>query len=153
MKLDSVCHVRVWGLLVGVTSGWGQQHMISTVVGGPSIPTPVAAVKASFKGRFLTVDTRGDVYFSATVGTNRHATDVYKIDLAGTLTRVAGNGSEGYSGDGGPAVRAQLSVAAGLAMDSAGNLYIADSNNHRMRMVDPAGIITTIAGADDGDAG
>jgi NHL repeat len=57
---------------------------------------------------------------------------------------VAGNGKEGYSGDGGPAVKARLDFPHGIATDKAGNLYIVDSE--RIRKVSPQGVITTVAG-------
>ena len=63
----------------------------------------------------------------------------------GTIVKVAGNG-EVVLGDGGPAAGAQLAVPADVAMDGSGNLYITDHWNHRVRKVDPAGIITTVAG-------
>ena len=69
----------------------------------------------------------------------------------GTLSTVAGNGSPGYSGDGGPATGAQIMNPARVAVDVAGNLYIADSHNHRIRKVAPDGTISTVAG--NGDAG
>jgi uncharacterized protein (TIGR03437 family) len=59
---------------------------------------------------------------------------------------VAGNGTEGFSGDGGPAASAELDFPAAIAVDAAGNLYIADFNNGRIRMVTPGGTITTVAG-------
>ena len=59
---------------------------------------------------------------------------------------VAGTGTCGFSGDGGPATKAQLNDPNGIAFDSAGNLYFSDSNNHRIRRIDPNGIITTVAG-------
>ncbi|MEZ5362984.1 MAG: hypothetical protein R2748_11755 [Bryobacterales bacterium] len=65
----------------------------------------------------------------------------------GIITTVAGNGSRGFSGDGGPATSAELDAPRGLALDATGNLFIADQSNHRIRRVDAAtGIITTIAG-------
>jgi len=67
------------------------------------------------------------------------------MDSSGVLTRVAGNGVSGYSGDGGPATSAQLQNPRGLAVDSAGNLYIADWFNYRVREVSN-GLITTVAG-------
>jgi uncharacterized protein (TIGR03437 family) len=74
-----------------------------------------------------------------------------------TFTTVAGTGVAGFSGDGGPAVFAQLNHAAGVALDAAGSLYIADSNNSRIRKVTPDGNISTIAGrggaAFSGDGG
>ena len=71
---------------------------------------------------------------------------IRKVDSAGIVTTIAGSGTEGYGGDGGPAVRAQLSHPQGVALDGSGNLYIADTWNHRIRKVDSAGIVTTIAG-------
>ena len=65
---------------------------------------------------------------------------------SGTITTVAGTGEPGYSGDGGPATQAQLDQPESVAFDDAGNLYIADGGNDRIRMVDADGIITTVAG-------
>lgn len=62
------------------------------------------------------------------------------------ITTVAGNGTAGYSGDDGPAISAQLNYPRGVYVDSSGNIYIADRSNHRIRKVDTAGTITTIAG-------
>ena len=74
------------------------------------------------------------------------------MDTTGIITTVAGTGEEsGSSGDGGPAVEAQLSRPRGVAVDGAGNLYIADASNHRIRKVDTSGTITTIAGTGDFD--
>ena len=74
-----------------------------------------------------------------------------KADLAtsssgGQMTVVAGNGIQGFSGDGGPSTSASLNQPSGVAVDAAGNLYIADFNNNRIRKVSPAGTITTFAG-------
>jgi hypothetical protein len=65
---------------------------------------------------------------------------------SGIITTYAGNGTPGFSGDGGPATAAQLNTPCGVAVDSAGNLYIADTSNHRVRMVTTAGVISTVAG-------
>src|SRR5713226_2703979 len=63
------------------------------------------------------------------------------------ITTVAGNGVPDFSGDGDPATSASLQIPRGLARDSAGNLFIADTGNHRIRRVDAVtGIITTVAG-------
>lgn len=70
-----------------------------------------------------------------------------KIDPAGTITTIAGNGTAGYSGDGGPATAASLYAPSSVAADATGNIYIADMFNHRIRRVDyVTGIITTVAG-------
>jgi len=76
-----------------------------------------------------------------------------KLDAKGILTRVAGSGKYGYSGDGGPATRAQLAWPGGLALDGSGNLFIADNANHRIRKVSPEGIISTVAGSTAGNSG
>ncbi len=68
------------------------------------------------------------------------------MDTNGTITTVAGNGTRGFSGDNGPASNAQLNNPYGVALDSTGNLDIADTGNHRIRKVDTNGTITTVAG-------
>jgi sugar lactone lactonase YvrE len=71
---------------------------------------------------------------------------IRRVNTTGTITTVAGNGTTDYSGDGGPATSASLSFPQGVAVDSAGNLFIADSWNNRIRLVDTAGMITSVAG-------
>ena len=94
----------------------------------------------------VAVDGAGNLYIAD--ASNRR---IRKVDAAGVITRVAGNGTPGFSGDGGPAVAAQLSFPSGVAVDGAGNLYIADSVSNSIRKVDAAGVITTVAG--DGTRG
>jgi alpha-tubulin suppressor-like RCC1 family protein len=86
----------------------------------------------------ITFDGSGNTYVLE--GANR----IRKVDAVGTVTTFAGTGAWGYTGDGGPAAAAQLYDPRGIAADSAGNVYIADTSNHRIRKVDPAGIITTL---------
>src|SRR5438128_2696002 len=64
----------------------------------------------------------------------------------GTITTIAGNGNSGFSGDEGPATFASLQIPLGIAIDSVGNVFIADADNNRIRKVSSTGIITTIAG-------
>jgi hypothetical protein len=71
---------------------------------------------------------------------------VRKVNTSGIISTYAGTGTAGYGGDGGPATAAQMDLPAGIAIDGTGNLYIADVNNHRIRKISTAGIITTIAG-------
>ena len=89
----------------------------------------------------LAVDASGNLYIGHADGQR-----VRKVDTSGIITTFAGIGESGFSGDGGPAVSARLNHPTGLAVDNSGNLYIADSENHRIRRVDSSGIITTIAG-------
>ena len=70
--------------------------------------------------------------------------------LAQTISTFAGNGSNGFSGDGGPAVAASIYGTTGIVTDAAGNIYFSDANNNRVRKVTPAGVITTIAGGGAG---
>jgi cysteine-rich repeat protein len=83
----------------------------------------------------------GNIYVDD-YGNNR----IRRVDPAGVITTVAGTGIGGFSGDGGPATNAQISNATGVAADELGNLYIADYSNGRIRFVDTAGYISTIAG-------
>lgn len=90
----------------------------------------------------IAFDVQGNLYFAET---GNHM--VRKFSSAGVITIVAGSGVQGFSGDNGPATAAALDSPAGLALDAAGNLYIADSHNHRVRKVAAAsGAITTVAG-------
>ena len=97
------------------------------------------AVEASlYFPRGVAVDGAGNLY----IATERR---IRKVDAAGVITTVAGDGTRGYGGDGGAAVAASLNWPSGVAVDGAGNLYIADEHNNRIRMVD-AGVMTTVAG-------
>jgi uncharacterized protein (TIGR03437 family) len=71
---------------------------------------------------------------------------IRKIDTSGIITTFAGTGVQGFSGDGGPATAAEMNNPTSIAFDTAGNLYICDQFNQRVRKVDTNGIITTIAG-------
>jgi uncharacterized protein (TIGR03437 family) len=119
---------------------FAQQYTISTVAGGAPPFTPVAATSISIgQPQRVAVDTAGNFYFTS-------LNCVLKVDGNGTLTRIAGNSRAGYSGDGGPATQAQLNSPAGLAVDSTGDIFIADAGNNVVRGVTPDGNIHTIAG-------
>src|SRR5207244_2344155 len=88
------------------------------------------------------LDAAGNLYI-ADLMNNR----VRKVSAGGTITTVAGTGKHGFSGDNGHATDAQLNGPGWLVVDRAGNLFIADLFNHRVRKVAADGIITTYAGS------
>lgn len=94
----------------------------------------------------LAMDKKRNLYI-----TDRNNNRVRKVDAGGNMTTVAGDGGFFFSGDNGPSTRASLAGPTGVAVDSAGNLYIADRNNNRVRMVDPQGMIHTVAGTGQRD--
>ena len=94
-----------------------------------------------FSPRGAALDGSGNLFIA-----DRSNYRIRKVDINGVIVTVAGNGSTGYSGDGGPATNASLSDPARVAVDSFGNLFIADTNHSRIRKVDTNGIITTVAG-------
>ncbi len=90
----------------------------------------------------IAYDAQGNLYIAEA---SRH--DVRRLDPSGNVTTIAGTGTQGYSGDNGPAAAAELDSPQGIAVDATGNLYIADTHNHRIRKVNAStSIITTIAG-------
>jgi hypothetical protein len=98
------------------------------------------------------IDSKGNVYIADTKNYR-----IRKVDRQGVITTVAGNGTAGFSGDGGPATLAQLNMPYGVLLDKDDNLLIADSDNNVVRKVGHDGIIRTIAGSGqrgfDGDGG
>ncbi len=105
----------------------------------------IVSTVAGFKGAAtdIKVDPLGNLYIATVV-------QVFRLSPGGTLTTIAGNGSVSYSGDGGRATDAAFSGIVGIALDKAGNLYISDMFNNRVRKVTTDGIIKTFAG--DGSA-
>jgi sugar lactone lactonase YvrE len=114
--------------------------VIKTVAGGGAqLGDNVPATSAQLVPSGVAVDTAGNLYI-----TDIYYNRVRKVSN-GVITTIAGNGTAGFSGDGGPAMDAQLNAPGGVAVDSAGNVYIADTRNGRVRMISD-GAITTVAG-------
>jgi uncharacterized protein (TIGR03437 family) len=134
--------VALWCLLVGSTHA----QVITTIAGTSKIFSAAGqrALNAQIAVSAVAADSSGNLYIADTPDNI-----VFRVSSDGTLTVAAGNGLPGFSGDGGPAASASLDGPAGLAVDSAGSLYIADSNNDRIRKVS-GGIITTFAGGGNG---
>jgi uncharacterized protein (TIGR03437 family) len=93
----------------------------------------------------IVFDAAGNLYIVDT-GNNR----IRKVGTDGNINTIAGSGNTAFGGDGGPAVSAGLSGPQGIAIDNAGNLFIADTRNHRVRKVTPDGTISTVAGNGNG---
>ncbi len=139
---NSALSARLW-LPMGVAAGpHDGQLYIADAISVRQI-TPDGVIRSLYSGysQGLAVDSSGNIYLA-------EGCRVRKITPYGTVTRVAGYYSHcGYSGDGGPATAALLTRPYGVAVDSIGNLFIADTYNNRIRKVSTDGIITTIAGS------
>jgi len=120
---------------------YAQQYLVTTIAGGAVTKTPVSGSAASFTApKWTATDGAGNVYFAS-------GNCIFRVDPAGTMTRFAGSTIlAGFSGDGGPATNAQINSPQGLATDSAGNLYLSDTGNYRVRKVSKDGTIATVAG-------
>lgn len=103
--------------------------------GGPATSASIAGLQG------ITGDAAGNIYF-----TDFFNGVVRKIDTSGIISTIAGTGTYGYSGDGGPATSAQLGAPNGISMDGAGNIYIGDDAVNSIRKINTFGIISTVAG-------
>jgi sugar lactone lactonase YvrE len=137
--------VSVYSTPFIVAPATGNAYNISTVAGngvqGYSGDGGMATSATANAPNGVAVDANGNLYI-ADSGNNC----VRKVTPSGIITTVAGTGAPGQSGDGGPAINAMLSGPRGVAVDAAGNIYIADYGNRKIRKVTPGGTITTIAG-------
>jgi trimeric autotransporter adhesin len=108
------------------------------------------AISAQFNGATgIAIDKRSGTLYVADQDNHR----VRAIYSTGTIQTVAGTGVPGFSGDGGLGVTAQLRYPSGVAVDATGNVYIADGGNNHIRMLSPAGLITTVGGSGLQDEG
>ena len=127
-----ICFAPVFAQNIQTIAGGGPHNIPALQIG---VPLPSG----------LVVDSAGNVYVSAS-----GAGQIWKIDSLGRVNVFAGTGASlpanSDLGDGLQAVNALLSDPKGLAFDTAGNLYVADSNNHRVRKISPSGVISTVAG-------
>jgi gliding motility-associated-like protein len=105
--------------------------------------SPAINAKLNLEGAVdLALDSKGNLYIS-----QPEFFIIRKIDPAGIITTVIGNGTKGYGGDNGNALNAQLSLPNGLAIDKNDNIYVADPGSNTVRKITPAGIISTFAGS------
>jgi trimeric autotransporter adhesin len=132
----------VIGLFIAIPSALSAQSILTIAGGGTDDARP--ATMAGLNGPSgVALDSVGNLYIA-----DQYNSRIRRVAAgSGIVTTVAGNGSEGFSGDGGAATAAALFEPSGVALDSAANLYIADFSNHRIRKVAAgSGIITTVAG-------
>ncbi len=113
--------------------------MARTVLAGTAAQ-PLPPALYSLRG--IAIDAVGNLLRSHDTGNGR----IRKVTPDGVIQTVAGNGTFGFSGDGGPAAAALFDSPSGIAMDAVGNLYIADAGNNRVRKVTPGRVISTVAG-------
>jgi sugar lactone lactonase YvrE len=135
-----------FGIFVAMSIGcFGQAGIITTYSGngtaGSSGDGGQATTAQLIDPTGVAVDSMGNLYIADALSHR-----IRKVSPAGVISTVAGTGTPGYSGDGGPAVTAQLNFPTGVAVDSAGDFYVVDSANERIRKVTPEGVISTVAG-------
>jgi uncharacterized protein (TIGR03437 family) len=149
LTIDSLGNFYIWESQLGRIRKVSTSGTITTVAGiggmfgssGDGGPATSALLQGGTTHAGLAFDNAGNLYIS---DTNNHR--IRKVNSSGVISTVAGNGSQGFSGDNGPATSAMLYYPEGIAVDAAGNLYIADTSNLRIRKVSPSGTITTVAG-------
>lgn len=147
MRLKFILLLTFVFSLIYVRPAEAQTGIITTIAGFPTgscgyngdgIPAVAAQLHVPIG---ITMDSVGNIYFSDHIN-NR----IRKINTAGIISTVAGDGTVGYTGDGGNATDAKLDNPTGVAVDHSGNLYFADEQNNAIRKVSSSGIITTISG-------
>jgi hypothetical protein len=136
----------------------GATNVISTVAGNGSFGYtgdggPATAATLKISSGDVIFDNSNNMYFS---DADNHV--IRKVNASGVISTIAGDGSNGSIGDGGPATAARFYTPFGLALDASGNMYIADHRNHKIRKIDMAtGVVTTVVGtgtpASSGDGG
>jgi type IX secretion system substrate protein/NHL repeat-containing protein len=150
LTVDAAGNIYIADLLNNRIRKATTDGMITTVAGtgaysynGDGEPATAAQLNQPYG---VAVDDSGNIYIAEFA-----AQRIRKVDAGGIISTFAGNGTVGFSGDGTLATTAQLSYPQGVATDNAGNVYVADYGNERLRKIDQNGIITTFAGS--GNAG
>ncbi len=131
MKKFSLLFVLIAGITFKTAVCSGQTGIINTIdtISGST-------------GNWMTIDAIGNIYVvDGGLGVVR------KVAPSGVISIFAGNGTAGYSGDGGPATAAAFNIPMDITIDTAGNFYVTDANNHVIRKITPGGIISTFAGS------
>lgn len=146
LALDSVgtLYFSQFNGSLGSFSLGGYSHVVTlSWLETPPLPGPLV------NPGYMAFDSRGNLFFSDKAPTSPGAPGgcrIVRMTPDKVFSVVAGTGVCGFSGDGGPAAAAQLDDPNGIAFDSEGNLYFSDAKNHRIRRIDTAGVITTVAG-------
>ncbi len=143
MNISRFCRVLMISLFASLN---GNTQIIITIAGlgtgsictGDGGPAINAVLKSPYN---LVFDTTGNLFV-----VDGYCSNIRVVSTIGAISNYAGNGSWGYSGDGGPATLASLNRPFDIAIDSSGSLYIADANSYCVRKIDISGVITTIAG-------
>jgi sugar lactone lactonase YvrE len=123
---------------LSLAPGAGAQKVVTVAGGYVGDGKPATSAALEFP-QFAAFDLQGNLLIT-------EACRIRKVDKQGLISTIAGTGVCGFSGDGGSATRAKLASPTGIAVDSAGDIFFADYGNQRVRKIDPAGTITTIAG-------
>ncbi len=145
-RLTSYVSLTLFAIFASAIPGHAAPDVIATVAGDGAAAYsgdngPATSASLNYPSG-VAVDSYGNIYIA-----DYYNSRVRKVTPGGTITTVAGTGTFGFSGDSGDATLASLSLPSGVAVDSIGNIYIADSFNFRIRKVDAAtGVITTVAG-------
>ena len=136
---NRICKINPSGSLTTV-AGFNTQN-------GTDIDGPITTGEFAYPTG-VAVDGSGNIYF-----TDDYNYFIRKVNTSGIVSIIAGIGSYAFSGDGGPATNAQFHAPYDIAVDASGNIYIADANNDRIRKINTAGIINTVAGGGTGGTG
>lgn len=134
---NRVRKVDVYGT---ITTYAGNGNFDHSGDGGPANEAGILAPAA------VLADSLGNLYIAESASSSQDGGCIRKVNTSGNISTIAGTGLAGFSGDGGPATAAAFRTITGVAIDGAGNVYIVDEGNNRVRKVNSDGIISTIAG-------